>query len=246
MSRREDSPTANDRMEDVADKRGRHGVEPARLGLSDDNELSETATRLVYAVCHEIGNLVAAVRLQAHLLDEEMAPKELAVTSVEIDDLAARTSAMLALIRPLLSASPAEGAAVSPAQISAGISQALEDHGGRGMVLEVECDPDLPMIVTDPEVMHHLILTLVFGAVEAGEHKGQVTVRTTRSGDDVMFCIEDDADEAEQLLDWKDHMLRGRPLSCAIADFILRSRSGRLEVRREDGLTQVLLILFSD
>jgi signal transduction histidine kinase len=210
-------------------------------GVPPGGGVSEEATRLIFAVCHEIGNMVAAVRLQAHLLDDDLVPKQLAKTSVEIDDLSARMSAMLALVRPLMSQPRSEPTGVQPLTIFAAVQQALDDYGGRGMTLDVICESDLPGIVTDPDVMHHLLLTLVFGAVETAQHKGTVTVKASLSNGGVVFAVEDDAEEDTQLMDWREHMLRGRPLTCAVADFILRKHNGSLAVCREDGVTRVSL-----
>jgi K+-sensing histidine kinase KdpD len=110
------------------------------------------------------------------------------------------------------------------------------------MALSVECEDDLPTVTTDPDVMHHLLLTLVFGALEAARRRGAVTVKARQRGGGVVFSVEDDAGEDKHLLDWREHMLRGRSLTCAVADFILRKHQGRLEVSREEAVTRVSLI----
>jgi two-component system OmpR family sensor kinase len=212
-----------------------------------DEELPESiragdeTTRLVAAICHEIGNMVAAIRLHAHLLDEDLAPVQLAVASVEIDDLAGRMSALLALVRPLMNRGEALGSEVRPAAILAAVQQALDDQGGRGMSLSVDCAPELPLVSADPDVIHHLLLTLVFDAVEWAEHKGEVQVSAREVADTVVFEVADDGREDDQLLDWREQTLRGRSLTCAVADFIARKHGGRLEVDREGDRTRVLL-----
>ena len=58
---------------------------------------------LVFAICHEVGNLVGVIRLNADLIDAKASERELATLSVEIDDSSARIRSLLALVRPLLS-----------------------------------------------------------------------------------------------------------------------------------------------
>ena len=109
-------------------------------------------------------------------------------------------------------------------------------------MLEVSCPADLSPVATDPDVIHYLLLTLVFDAVENAHHKGGVRVTAREVGDCVVFEVVDDAREDDQLLDWREHMLRGRPLTCAVADFILRKHKGRLEITFEDDRTRVSLL----
>ena len=41
-------------------------------GGSDPGRADPAAVELVFAMCHEISNAVTAIRLQAHLIDEEL------------------------------------------------------------------------------------------------------------------------------------------------------------------------------
>ena len=69
----------------------------SRVGTEEDE-----VSRLVLSICHEAGNLVGAIRLNAHFVDDRLSALELAAASVEIDDLSARISSLLALVRPLV------------------------------------------------------------------------------------------------------------------------------------------------
>jgi len=205
----------------------------------------DEAARLALAVCHEIGNLVGAVRLQAHLLDSEFSPKELATASVEIEDLCARSSALLSLMRPLLSRVPRGGEeGAVPAALLNALQYVLEDCWGRGVTLSLECREGLPDVAADFDTLQHLLLTLAFGAMEAALPKGRVYIRALpgEASDEVCFAVEDDGPD-EELADWSQQMLRGRPLACAVASRILARRGGRLEVDRSHETTRVALIL---
>jgi len=224
---------------------GDHGApgSPTRVGSKTGEE--DEATRLVLALCHEIGNLVGAVRLQAYLLDSELSPKELAAASVEVEDLCARSSALLSLMRPLLSRvsrSTQEGAV--PAAILSVLQYILEDCGGRGVVVSVECREGLPGVAIDPDAMLQMLLTLAFDAMEAARPKGRVDIRAVlgEGPDEVCFAVEDDGPD-DELGAWSRQMLRGRPLACAVASRMVAWWDGRLEVDRSDGVTRVALIV---
>ena len=94
----------------------------------DFQSSADSSNNLVFALCHEISNLVAAIRLQAHLLDEELDARGLAVSSLEIDDLSARCAALLALVRPVLNevAATAVPAPIPANVIAHGFERALE------------------------------------------------------------------------------------------------------------------------
>lgn len=208
----------------------------ARVGASP-----ETLQRLVRATSHELGNQVAAVRLQAHLLQGDLGPKALANASIEIDDLAARMSALLALARPLVA--PLETEAVPAAAILAAAERVAAGQGGRGTLLGADFDPGLPTIVVDADAVQNLLVTLVFGALEAARHRGEVRLLGAAVDGEVRLCVEDDAPEDAQLTEWRDAQLRGRVLACALADEIVGRLEGRVEVARTDGRTRIVLCL---
>ena len=42
----------------------------------------ESGARLVFAISHEVGNHLGGIRLQAHLLDEELGAREMAAAMI--------------------------------------------------------------------------------------------------------------------------------------------------------------------
>lgn len=194
---------------------------------------NDDSANLVFAMCHEVSNLVAAVRLQAHLIDEDLGARGLAVASLEIDDLSARTAALLALVRPVLSEPPKEIAPIGAGVIALGFERALADHGGRGFEIVFETPPDLPEVRAEPEVFHYILLSLAYGAMEAMDGGGRLRIQVGAGEKEVVFAIEDPAPEDDQHLTWWKASLRGRALECALAHHILAKRDARLEVRRD-------------
>jgi nitrogen-specific signal transduction histidine kinase len=203
-------------------------------------------TELVLALCHEIGNLMGAIRLHAHLLDDDMGPRDLAMLSVDLDDLSARSSALLAHMRPLLLPGPRALDDVKPEALLSGLQELMEDHGGRGAVLAFSAEDSLPTLRTDQEVIHHLLLSLLYVTLETTSSTGSVSLRAEAREDGVAFVLEDDGDVDEDPTLWRDQMKRGRPLVCSVASEILRRRGGRLEVERSAGITRIALLLPAD
>jgi len=198
----------------------------------------EDGSKLVFALCHEISNLVAAVRLQAHLIDEDLDARGLAVASLEIDDLSARCAALLALVRPLLSEAPAEAAPIGAGVIASNFERALTEYGGRAFEIEFDVPESPPEISAEPEVFHYLLLSQAYGAMEAMdglEQEGSLRVGVRVTEKEVVFVIEDVAPEDSQHLEWWDAALRGRALECAIANHVLQKRGARFDVRRHEG-----------
>jgi signal transduction histidine kinase len=194
---------------------------------------ADNAKRLVFAMCHEISNLVAAVRLQAHLIDEDLSARGLAVASLEIDDASARSSALLALIRPVLSDPKADAPPIGADAIACGVERALEDYGGRGVELGIDTGGDLPKVKADPEVIHYLLLIHVYNAMETVGSGGTVRVHVETRSDEVAFIVEESGETDDEHLNWREGALRGRTLSCAISDYILAKRGGHIAVSRQ-------------
>ncbi|MFT5442856.1 MAG: hypothetical protein ACI8W3_001900 [Myxococcota bacterium] len=195
-------------------------------------EGTDHSANLIFAMCHEISNLVAAIRLQAHLVDEDLDARGLAVASLEIDDLSARSAAILALIRPVLSPAPAEIAPLDAGVIALGFERAIVDYGGRGFEIAFDIPSDLPEIRAETEVFHYILLSQAYGAMEAMSPGGEIRVEVVVEEKEVIFVIEDGAPEEEEHLAWREASLRGRALECAVAHQILTKRGARFSVER--------------
>jgi len=210
----------------------------ASSGACGEGHVAPGAPELVFAMCHEIGNVVAAIRLQAHLIDEELDAKALALASVELDDLAARSSALLALVRPVLEETKSISLPMKGDAIVIALSRTLAEQGGRGAKLRWDSESGLPEVLADPEVIHFLLVAQVFCALEAVAPGGSVRLCATEEGAELLLAVEDDGDLDEEQIDWRGQSLRGRSLACAVADHVLARQGGRFSLERRDGLTR--------
>lgn len=195
------------------------------------------------ALCHEIGNLVGAVRLQAHLLDEDMSPRELARTTLDMEDLCARSAVLLGHVRPLLAAPARAAEPVAPAELVASVCRVMARHAGPGVRLVDEAESDLPLIEADRSVVHQMLQSLVFVALEAVASGGTVSLRATRrAAGGIAFVVEDDGTADAEPDPTAALLPRGRGLVCAVADAIARRHDGHCETERRGQHTRVSLV----
>ncbi len=210
-----------------------------------------TGHDLVFALCHEVGNLVGAIRLNADLIDAEASAVELANASVEIDDSSARIRSWLSLVRPLLDGEAGPEPGVPPAALLAGIDEALDEYGGHGVEIDVQQPDGLARVRGRSETLHHLIVTLAVHAVEETRPSGRVQVNASSGTDGlVVFCVEDDGPGDDSLQGGAGGLqggaggaLTGRALAVASANLILGRVGGAADVARVDGCTRVSLRL---
>jgi len=198
---------------------------------------------LVFALGHELGNLIGAVRLHAHLLDDDMTPTGLAQASVDLDDLSARSAALLGLIRPLLTPQTRSPETLPVSVLMGNLKRPLTALGGRGTKLRFELDSELVAVRIDVGVIQRLIESFFFLAIDSTAGRGEIVIRAEPRGDRIALCIEDDGPGGEDPAGFRDQAMRGRPLLCAVADVILPRQGGDFEVTRMDDRTRIVLIL---
>jgi len=207
---------------------------------------SETERReLVFALGHEIGNLVAAIRLEAHLLDDAEGAVALARAAMSIEDHSARVGAALAQLRPLLEAVDAPKAGkVELRALFANLRDALAERTRRGLEIEWSEPEEAHAVVGDPERSNALLLLLLLGTLEVlREEGGQRCLRIAAeaAADGVLVVMEDDAPADSELEDWRSAASRGRVLVCQVADAVLEPLGGGVSVSRDAGRTRVAL-----
>ena len=197
------------------------------------------AHALVFAVAHEVGNHLGAIRLQAHLLDEDLDARALAVASVEIDDLAGRAGPLLALLRPILSPQIEVRPGSSWSALMGGLIAQLEDEGTRGIRVEMNASDGALESAPGVDWLHSLLLAIVGATIPIVPKGGRIALSLAPRGTETALMIEDDG--AEEDLS-EDSALRGRPLAISIARSMLARLGGRVEWNRSSGETCVELI----
>lgn len=201
-------------------------------------------TDLVGAVVHEVGNLLAAARLSAHLLSGGGGEAERLALARDVEDLAAYAGALLAQLRPLLAESPPERFAVPAAEVLGALRAALADRPAEGAGVEVAAGRGLPVVRVDPEALHQVLLALAYGAVEAVRPRGRVRVRGLREGRRVAIEFLDDGPPLDLPAVRRGPPPRGRELAVRVGDAVLRRMGGRVRAEaRARGGTRLSALL---
>lgn len=201
---------------------------------------------LAFAIAHEIGNHLAGIRLEAHLLDEELGPRGLAKASVAIDSLAGQAAPLLALLRPLLAPGERRGASGSLASGLDGVRRQLEEEGAAGHRIVVEVEPEAGRAGPPFEGLHALLVALVGPPEALASGGGPIALRAARAGGALEIRVElpgaalaEAAEEAAA----PGASLRGRGLALALARVLVADAGGGVEVGRAEGRSWVALRL---
>lgn len=182
---------------------------------------------LVLALGHEIGNLLAATRLHAHLIDADRTATELSEISATIGELSSRMGSLLAQIRPLVSPVPEGAPNVDPIEVLDGVHRGIEESCDERVVIDLESAAGLPMAIIDPEPLHHILLTSIYWALEESEPAGKVAVSAFAQAESIVFTVDDES----PFEDAAGGARTGRALLHAVADAILRPRRGQIAIR---------------
>lgn len=196
------------------------------MAASNDKTFSEPMD-LVLALGHEIGNLLAATRLHAHLIDADKTAKELSEVSATIGELASRMGSLLAQVRPLVSPVLEGAPNIDPIEVLDGVQRGIEESCDERVAIDLESAAGLPMAVIDPEPLHHILLTLIYRALEESEPDGKVAVSAFAQAESIVFTVDDES----QFEDISGSALTGRALLHTVADAILRPRRGQIAIR---------------
>jgi len=191
---------------------------------------------LVFALCHELGNLLAGTRLEASQLDRGLGAEELEAAAERISEVSARAGSLLALIRPLLAPDAALALPTDPLDVLDGLRRGLDESCDARVAIVLKSAAELPDVDLAPEVLHHLLLTAIFFGLEAGGPEGRVRIFAEAAGGRVAFLVEDEGPPDDFP---EPPELRGRPLTHQIARTLLAALGGRLEVSRPEGRTRV-------
>jgi len=198
---------------------------------------------LVRALCHDVGNLLAAVRLSAHLLANDIAETDRLAVSRDVEDLAAMAGALLAHVRPLLAGAALARVRVAPAEVLTALTRALQDRRTGGATLSIARGRNLPDVRVDPDALYHLLLTLVHGSLEAAAPSGRVRVSAKHRGRRVILSVSDDGRQVDIDELRRGSTPRGRELAIRVADAVLRLMGGRAAAELQRRGTRIDLFL---
>jgi len=209
-------------------------------------ESRDDAIGLAFSIAHEIGNNLGGIRLQAHLIDEELDARALAEASVTIDEMAGRSGPLLTLLRPLLTDDWRAAGRETWSSLLGRVQQQIAEEGTRGVRIELEPLADATVEAPDLEWLHPLLVALVGATIAHVGRRGSVRLALETREGETLISVEDDGDEEDLSA---EAAYRGRPLAVAIARELIGRAGGHVDASRiSDGRsdrTRVALI-FSD
>lgn len=200
---------------------------------------SDAGVELAFAIAHEVGNHLGGIRLQAHMLDDELGAREMAEASVLIDALAGRSGPLLALLRPLLSDDWRRAGGDSWAGVLGRVARQIEAEGTRGVRFEVAGVLETEVAAPDFDWVHPLLIALVESTLAHVADRGadaSVRLELVTEGDGVRLDLVDDG-AVEDLS--AAAARRGRPLAVAIARELVGRSGGRVETDTSEASTRV-------
>jgi hypothetical protein len=169
---------------------------------------------LVDALCHEVGNLLAAARLLGAVPD--------AAAAAGVARGVGRAGALVALIPPLVGtdACAAHGVRADPLEVLGALRRGLDAEDDARVRIELRSAVDLAAIAIDGDVLLHVLIAQILAALDSGD--GGVRVVASAAPGAVRFRVEGGALDA-------DGQLRAPALARAAAGAILAARGGRVE-----------------
>jgi len=195
---------------------------------------------LTLDLCHEMGNLLAAVRLSAYLVVREHDGEGVAEGARGVDAAAAQAAASLALMPPLLAPPDELPAAVDPAEVLAAVGATLRRAPGLETRVAVEEADALPAVRADADALHHLLVQLGLSAWEAeAPEDGELGVRVESGEGEVVFVVEDRAGPWPRETGDPERALRGRSLAAAVAATLAARWGGGVRVLARPGGSRV-------
>lgn len=191
---------------------------------SQDPEAADAVGR---ALLHEVGNLLAASRLNAHFLSDALPDEDRQRMAREVQLLSTQAGALLQLLRRLrFGAPPDRRATGSPVQVLRGVGDALSGCHVEDRLL-IAAGRGLPDVRVEPDVLHTCLVALVGDALAATAPAGRVRVRAAIAEKRVILTVLD-AGEPVRLPRRAPPPTRGRALTAGVVAEVLRAAGARL------------------
>jgi PAS domain S-box-containing protein len=163
------------------------------------SEVSRLKSEFIAAASHELRTPLTSVQMGIHLLLEGTAGT-LDDRQQEILEVCREDTARLdRLMRELLDLSKIESGAITPQLVPTRPATLLADAvnplrlqvEARGIRVDVDAPPDLPLVAVDPHQIERVIANLVTNAMRATAAGGAITVAAARRGDEVAISVTD-------------------------------------------------------
>lgn len=187
---------------------------------------------LVLALCHEVENTLAGVRLGAHLVANRLFDGDVASAAAKAELTVARTGAWVCLLRPLLVAAPPHRVPVSVGELLRALDRSVGAATGGPCPLEIRASRSLPDVRIDPDALHQALIVLALSAAEVTPPGGVVVVSVRRSGARVVFSVDDEGPPLDAAPRGSRAALRGRHMVLALVGIAMRRQGASVAWER--------------
>lgn len=226
-------------------ERERLAVEKAQHALDvrvRDTQRLEGLGLLASGVAHDFNNILAAIRVNAELMERRTRDAEQAQILGEIDHAVARASELCRQLLAYAGRTPTPLGPVSLASVIDDVRRLASPSMPKDVRLEIDAPDDLPPVNGEASQLRQVLLNLVLNAVDAiGARKGTVRVVARADGELVRLSVEDDGDgmDPDTLARIFDPFFttkaKGRGLGLAAVAGIVKSHEGTLDVTSTRG-----------
>ncbi len=149
-------------------------------------------------VSHELRTPLASLKaltdtlMEGALEDPPAARRFLLRMEHEIDNLTQLVQELLELSRIESRQVPLERRAITPCELLAPTVERMQLQAERaGLALRLDCPPDLPAVLVDPERMQQVLINLIHNAIKFTLPGGEVVASAYAEGSRVVFSIKD-------------------------------------------------------
>ncbi|MCU0671657.1 MAG: MASE1 domain-containing protein [Myxococcota bacterium] len=223
----------------------RLAVEKAQHALDvrvRDTQRLEGLGLLASGVAHDFNNILAAIRVNAELLERRARDAEQAHLVGEIDHAVARASELCRQLLAYAGRTPTPLGPVSLPSVIDDVCRLASPSIPKDVRLEIDAPDDLPSVNGEASQLRQVLLNLVLNAVDAiGARKGTVRVEARAEDELVRLVVEDDGDgmDPDTLARIFDPFFttksKGRGLGLAAVAGIVKSHEGTLDVTSTPG-----------
>lgn len=216
-------------IRDVSDRAKMQAAVMERARLAT---IGETATQ----VAHEIANPLNGIAMGIELLDRQLPPAADAAVRSTLNRIEREVSRLKHLLFDFRDLSKEPKYNRQPLSLNAIIEELCEMQKPvyelRGIKVEVEIEPGLPLVFADEERIKQVLLNLCKNAEEAMASGGTLSVKGYRSADNVIIEIRDTGCGIPADMDvfrpFKSDKARGSGLGLVIARQIMAAHTGSL------------------
>ncbi len=226
--------------------------------LTEVKRLDKVRRDFISNVSHELRTPLASLKaltetLQENALDDPPAARLfLQRMETEVDALSLMVNELLELSRIDSGRVPLQMVSTSPLELLNNAVERLSLQAERtGITIEIEVQPDLPIILADTNRMEQVLVNLLHNAIKFTPKEGKIWVRAVEEGENILFSVKDTGigipeSDVKRIFErfYKTDRARasgGTGLGLAIAKHLVEAHGGTIWAESQEGLGSIFL-----